>query len=79
MPFLSQTKGKVGGNRVPSVLSRYCTWQLKKRSLESRPEDALVKLVKTVEIVETVEALETVETVGTVETEDYKKSHLPTQ
>ena len=30
--------------------------------LESRSEDALVKLVKTVETVETVEAVETVET-----------------
>ena len=36
--------------------------------LESRPEDALVKLVKTVEIVETVETIETVGTVETVET-----------
>ena len=35
--------------------------------LESRPKDALVKLVNTVEIVQTVEA---VETVGTVETGD---------
>ena len=30
--------------------------------LESRPEDTLLKLVKTVEILETVEAVETVET-----------------
>ena len=35
-----------------------------KKMLESRPEDALVKLVKTVETGETVE---------TVETEDLKK------
>ena len=41
-----------------------------KKMLESRPEDALVKLVKTVEFVETAE---TVETVETVETEDLKK------
>ena len=37
--------------------------------LESRPGDALVKLVKTVEIVYTAE------TVETVETEDLKKYH----
>ena len=39
-----------------------------KKMLESRLEDALVKLVKIVEIVETVKTVESVETVDTVET-----------
>ena len=40
----------------------------KRKMLENRPEDALVKLVKTVETLETVENVNTVEIVETVET-----------
>ena len=34
-------------------------WDPHQKMLESRPEDALVKLVKTVETVETIETLKT--------------------
>ena len=44
------------------------------KMLESRPEDALVKLVKTVETVEIVDTVETVEFVETVETEETVKT-----
>ena len=39
--------------------------KIERKMLESRPEDALVKLVKTVETVETVETEATEETVET--------------
>ena len=47
-----------------------------KKMLESRPEDALVKLEKTVETVQTVKTVETVETVETVWTVNLKKYEL---
>ena len=46
----------------------FSTSIFQKKMLESRPEDALVKLVKTVENVGTEETQETQETVETVET-----------
>ena len=42
-------------------------WRKVKKMLESRSEDALVKLVESVEIVESVVTVETVETVEIVE------------
>ena len=44
--------------------------------IESRPEDALVKLVKTVETVETVENVETVKTEEIEETVESKVSRI---
>ena len=41
-----------------------------KKMLESRPEDALVKLVKTVEMTDTVETVETVKNMEIVKTID---------
>ena len=43
-------------------------WKSSDKILQNRPEDALVKPVKTVGNVKTVEIVETVETTGTVET-----------
>ena len=42
-------------------------WEKKKKMLESRSEDALIKLVETVETVETVKIVKTGKTVKTVE------------
>ena len=52
----------------PLTCAHFFKWS--KNMLNSRPEDALVKLVKTVETVETVDTVETVETGETVETSE---------
>ena len=59
--FKKMTKGQHSFNNHNRLHSWNYGGNSKEKMLESRPEDALIKLVKTVEIVETVTE-ETVET-----------------